>query len=150
MREVTGAVDQLLTSAPPLLVYLLVFLVPALEAGIFLGFVLPGETAVLLGGAIAAQHRVSLTGVMIAAAVGAVLGDSGQATFSGAASGAPCSGPASVAWSGTDDGDRPRTSYDATAVPACSSAAGRRSSAPWFPQRLAWPGFPTAPSPSGT
>jgi membrane-associated protein len=73
---VTGVVDQLLTIAPPPLVYLLVFLVPALEAGIFLGFVLPGETAVLLGGAMAAQHRVSLTGIMIAAVVGAVLGDS--------------------------------------------------------------------------
>jgi len=39
----TGVIDQLLTSAPPPLVYLLVFLVPALEAGIFLGFVLPAK-----------------------------------------------------------------------------------------------------------
>ena len=68
-------IDQLLSSAPPALVYLLVFLVPALEASVFVGFVLPGETAVLLGGAIASQSRVQLTGVMAAAILGAVIGD---------------------------------------------------------------------------
>lgn len=57
-------------------VYLLVFLVPALEASIFVGFVLPGETAVLLGGVLASQHHVSLTGVLAAAIAGAVIGDS--------------------------------------------------------------------------
>ena len=68
-------IDQLLTSAPPALVYLLVFLIPALEASVFVGFVLPGETAVLLGGAIASQSRVHLTGVIAAAILGAVIGD---------------------------------------------------------------------------
>lgn len=63
------------TASGPL-VYLLVFLVPALEASLFVGFVLPGETAVLLGGVLASQHRVSLTGVLAAAIVGAILGDS--------------------------------------------------------------------------
>jgi membrane-associated protein len=68
-------IGQVLTGAPPALVYLLVFLVPALEASIFVGFVLPGETAVLLGGAIASQGRVHLAGVGVAAVLGAVLGD---------------------------------------------------------------------------
>ena len=69
-------IGQLLTSAPPALVYLLVFLIPALEASIFVGFVLPGETAVLLGGAIASQHQgVTLAGVVVAAILGAVIGD---------------------------------------------------------------------------
>jgi membrane-associated protein len=72
---VSHFIDQLLTSAPPALVYLLVFLVPALEASVFVGFVLPGETAVLLGGAIASQSRVHLTGVLAAAILGAVIGD---------------------------------------------------------------------------
>ena len=46
------------------------------EAALFVGFVLPGETAVLLGGVLANQHRVSLP-VMIAVAVAAaIIGDS--------------------------------------------------------------------------
>ncbi|MGN6171634.1 MAG: DedA family protein [Streptosporangiaceae bacterium] len=68
-------IDQLLTNAPPALIYLLVFLIPALEASVFVGFVLPGETAVLLGGAIASQSRVHLSGVIAAAILGAVIGD---------------------------------------------------------------------------
>jgi undecaprenyl-diphosphatase len=72
---VSHVIDQLLTSAPPALVYLLVFLVPALEASLFVGFVLPGETAVLLGGAIASQSRVHVSGVLAAAILGAVVGD---------------------------------------------------------------------------
>jgi undecaprenyl-diphosphatase len=72
---VSHLIDQVLTSAPPVLVYLLVFLVPALEASVFVGFVLPGETAVLLGGAIASQGRVHVSAVAVAAVLGAVLGD---------------------------------------------------------------------------
>jgi undecaprenyl-diphosphatase len=73
---VSHLIDQILTGAPPALVYFLVFLIPALEASIFVGFVLPGETAVLLGGAIASQHRgVTLAGVIVAAILGAVIGD---------------------------------------------------------------------------
>lgn len=53
-----------------------VFLLPALESSIFLGFVLPGETAVVIGGVLAYQHKVSLAGVLIAAVAGAVVGDS--------------------------------------------------------------------------
>jgi undecaprenyl-diphosphatase len=52
-----------------------VFAVPALESSAFLGFLFPGETAVLLGGVLAYQGRISLTGVIAAAVAGAVIGD---------------------------------------------------------------------------
>lgn len=54
----------------------IVFAVPALEASAFLGFLFPGEIAVLLGGVLAYQGRVPLWAAMVAAASGAVIGDS--------------------------------------------------------------------------
>lgn len=56
--------------------YVLIFVLPALEASAFLGFLFPGELAVLLGGVLAFQGRVSLAGAMGAAVAGAVVGDS--------------------------------------------------------------------------
>jgi undecaprenyl-diphosphatase len=53
----------------------IVFLVPALEASAFLGFVFPGEIAVILGGVLAYDGRVPLSGVIVAAVVGAIVGD---------------------------------------------------------------------------
>src|SRR3954467_9363461 len=45
------------------------------EAALFIGFVLPGETAVLVGGVLASSHRISL-GVLIAIVVAAaIIGD---------------------------------------------------------------------------
>jgi len=55
---------------------LVVFAVPALESSAFLGFVFPGEVAVLLGGVLAFQHKVTLPGALSAAIAGAVIGDS--------------------------------------------------------------------------
>lgn len=54
----------------------LVFALPALESSVFLGFVVPGETAVVVGGFLAYEHRVSFPGVLAAAILGAVVGDS--------------------------------------------------------------------------
>jgi membrane protein DedA with SNARE-associated domain/membrane-associated phospholipid phosphatase len=54
---------------------LVVFLLPALEASVFVGVVVPGEIAVLLGGVLAFQHRVSLPAVIAAAICGAIGGD---------------------------------------------------------------------------
>jgi membrane protein DedA with SNARE-associated domain/membrane-associated phospholipid phosphatase len=54
----------------------LVFALPALEASAFVGFVFPGELAVLAGGVLASQGRVSLAGALAAAILGAVVGDS--------------------------------------------------------------------------
>ncbi len=69
-------IDSLLTSVSGPVAYFLVFLVPALEASVFVGFVLPGETVVLLGGVLVAQHRASLIGMIAAAVAGAISGDS--------------------------------------------------------------------------
>ncbi|HEX4788295.1 MAG TPA: DedA family protein [Actinospica sp.] len=55
---------------------LLVFLLPALESSVFLGFVIPGETAVVVGGFLAYEHRVSFAGILAAAILGAIIGDS--------------------------------------------------------------------------
>ena len=54
----------------------LVFLIPALEASAFVGFVFPGEIAVLLGGVLAFQGRAPLWAVIVAAVLGAAIGDS--------------------------------------------------------------------------
>jgi len=54
---------------------LVIFAVPALESSAFLGFLFPGEAAVLLGGVLAYQGRVSLSAAIVAAVAGAIIGD---------------------------------------------------------------------------
>ncbi len=58
------------------LVLLLVFLLPAAESSIFLGFIFPGETVVIVAGVLAFEHQESLGLVMAAASLGAIIGDS--------------------------------------------------------------------------
>ena len=58
------------------LALLIVFAVPALESSVFLGFIFPGETALILGGVLASYHRVSLWAVLVAGISGAIIGDS--------------------------------------------------------------------------
>ena len=53
-----------------------VFAFPALEASAFVGFVFPGEIAIILGGVIASRGNASLAAVVLVAIAGAVLGDS--------------------------------------------------------------------------
>jgi membrane protein DedA with SNARE-associated domain/membrane-associated phospholipid phosphatase len=53
-----------------------VFVLPALESSAFVGFIFPGEIAVILGGVLAFNHRVNLIGVIAAGILGAVAGDS--------------------------------------------------------------------------
>lgn len=45
------------------------------EAAAFVGFVLPGETAVILGGVLAYRHAVSLPVMMAVVVIAAILGD---------------------------------------------------------------------------
>lgn len=52
-----------------------VFALPALEASVFIGFVFPGEIAVVLGGVLAFQGRVRLGAVIAVAILGAIVGD---------------------------------------------------------------------------
>ena len=70
-----GFVDKILT-LPAWLVLALVFALPALEASAFVGFVFPGEVAVILGGVAAWRGTVPLWAVIVAAVAGAVIGDS--------------------------------------------------------------------------
>ena len=66
---------NLLVALPPALVLALVFLLPALEASTFLGLLVPGEIAVLVGGVLAHEGRLPLWAVVVAAVAGAALGD---------------------------------------------------------------------------
>jgi undecaprenyl-diphosphatase len=52
-----------------------IFLFAGAEAALFFGFVIPGEIAVLLGGALAARGTVPLAAAIAAGVLGAVLGD---------------------------------------------------------------------------
>jgi membrane protein DedA with SNARE-associated domain/membrane-associated PAP2 superfamily phosphatase len=74
--SVLASVSDWILSLPSWLVVTCVFLVPALEASAFVGFVFPGEIAVILGGVVASQGRVPLAAVIAAAVSGAIIGDS--------------------------------------------------------------------------
>ncbi|HEY0358002.1 MAG TPA: DedA family protein [Mycobacteriales bacterium] len=68
-------VEGILT-APPVLVYVLVFALVFAEDALFLGFVIPGETAAILGGVDASRHHVALWAIGLAVVAAAVVGDS--------------------------------------------------------------------------
>lgn len=67
---------NLLTSVPPAGVYTIVFALAFGEAALFIGFVLPGETAVLLGGVAASQDHVNVVILCVGVSVAAIAGDS--------------------------------------------------------------------------
>lgn len=71
----SGLVASLL-SLHGLAAYLVVALLVFSEAALFVGFVVPGETAVVLGGVLASLHRVSLPAMLATVVLAAVLGDS--------------------------------------------------------------------------
>jgi undecaprenyl-diphosphatase len=73
---VISALASHILTLPAWLALLVVFALPALESSAFVGFVFPGEVALILGGVIASQGRVSLASVLAAAIAGAVVGDS--------------------------------------------------------------------------
>ncbi len=60
---------------PPAIALLLVFALPALEASAFVGFVVPGEIGVILGGVLANEHKLPLWAVLVAGIAGAIIGD---------------------------------------------------------------------------
>jgi membrane protein DedA with SNARE-associated domain len=72
---VSGIVGGLL-NVPSTVAYAVIALLVFGEAALFVGFVLPGETAVLLGGVMAATGKLSLTAVLVVVVVAAVVGDS--------------------------------------------------------------------------
>ncbi|TQJ38849.1 membrane protein DedA with SNARE-associated domain [Arthrobacter sp. SLBN-112] len=71
----TGFIDGLL-NVSPIVAYVAVFCLVFAEDALFVGFVIPGETAAVLGGVVASRGEVQL-GIMMALVVGAaIIGDS--------------------------------------------------------------------------
>lgn len=71
----TGLLNHLFT-LNPVLVYVVVAGLVFAEDALFVGFVLPGETAAVLGGVIASQGRVALWLMIVLVVAAAVIGDS--------------------------------------------------------------------------
>ncbi len=71
----SGIISQI-EKLSPTLVYLVVFGLVFGEAAVFIGFIFPGETAVLVAGAIASQHHVNIVVLCAIVVVAAILGDS--------------------------------------------------------------------------
>ena len=61
---------------PSGLVYALVTLLVFGEAALFIGFVLPGETAVIVAGVVASQGRVNIVVICVLVVLAAIVGDS--------------------------------------------------------------------------
>lgn len=70
-----GTVTHFLLGLPAWLIIAFAFAMPALESSAFVGFVFPGEAALVVGGVVASQGRVSVAAVIAAGVVGAILGD---------------------------------------------------------------------------
>lgn len=70
------AITQSLLQLNGWLVYAVVGGLAFAEAAVFVGFVLPGETAVVLGGVLASQHVVPLPAILLVSVVCAIVGDS--------------------------------------------------------------------------
>lgn len=71
----TGLVERLLT-IPAGLVYVVVGLLVFAEDALFVGFVLPGETAAVLGGVAASRGHVALAPILVVVVLAAIGGDS--------------------------------------------------------------------------
>lgn len=70
----TGFLDGLL-NAPTWVVLSLVGLIVFAEDALFVGFVLPGETAAVLGGVAASRGHVPLAAVLVVVVAAAIIGD---------------------------------------------------------------------------
>ncbi|MER6813292.1 DedA family protein [Spirillospora sp. NPDC000708] len=68
--------NTLVDGLPPGLVYGLIAALVFAEAALFVGFVFPGETAVVVGGVLASQGTLSLPLLLVIGVVAAVAGDS--------------------------------------------------------------------------
>ena len=73
---IVDTVAAFILSLPVWVALFLVFALPALESSAFVGFVFPGEIALILGGVLASQTKVPLAAVLVAGIAGAILGDS--------------------------------------------------------------------------
>lgn len=71
-----ATIAEHILTLPAWVALLVVFALPALESSAFVGFVFPGEIALILGGVLAYEGRVSLVAVLAAGIAGAAVGDS--------------------------------------------------------------------------
>lgn len=71
----TSIIDHIL-NAPAWTVYTIVGLLVFAEDALFVGFVLPGETAAILGGVAASRGHVPVLGILAVVIVAAIVGDS--------------------------------------------------------------------------
>jgi membrane-associated protein len=69
------SVIDAIQSLPPALAYLIIAALVFGEAAVFVGFVLPGETAVLLGGFLASRHDLNIVALCAIVVVSAIVGD---------------------------------------------------------------------------
>lgn len=70
-----GAIVDAILGMPPLAAYLVVFALVFAEDAIFVGFVIPGETAAVLGGVVSSQGHANI-GIMVPLVVlAAIVGD---------------------------------------------------------------------------
>lgn len=72
---IANSIVSWLTGLPAELVYLVVGALVFGEAAVFLGFILPGETAVIVGGFIASQGKVDVVALCAIVVVAAIVGD---------------------------------------------------------------------------
>jgi len=68
--------NALVDGLPPAMIYLIIAALVFAEAALFVGFVFPGETAIVVGGVLASQDVLSLPLLLVIAVVAAVAGDS--------------------------------------------------------------------------
>ncbi|MHC6595179.1 DedA family protein [Arthrobacter sp. C152] len=71
----TAFIDGLL-NVSPLVAYIAVFCLVFAEDALFVGFVIPGETAAVLGGVVASRGEVQLLPMMALVVAAAIIGDS--------------------------------------------------------------------------
>jgi len=74
-EEMTGFVDGVL-NVSPLVAYIVVFCLVFAEDALFVGFVIPGETAAVLGGVVASRGQVQLWLMIVLVVMAAITGDS--------------------------------------------------------------------------
>lgn len=70
-----GSLVEAILAVPPLVAYLVVFALVFAEDAIFIGFVIPGETAAVLGGVLANQGKADIWTMAPLIVVAAILGD---------------------------------------------------------------------------
>ncbi|MBC6458295.1 DedA family protein [Actinomadura sp. HBU206391] len=68
--------NDLVQGLPSPLIYSIVAALVFAEAALFFGFVFPGETAIIVGGVLASQGRLSMPLLLIIVVISAIVGDS--------------------------------------------------------------------------